>query len=146
MLTYINCRRAFVWEMTYPLESSNGSGGGNILLIKIKIKCQAGKNLEIITFRYLKTLVFSKFFKKYYIIWCFYFWRILLVIKRGSLWLFDIVPHIHLSPPFISGKLTWPQKILEFQQICNIRGVLIHQKFYFGNMHLYEIRPVTYLW
>ena len=44
----INCGWAFVWEMTYPLESSNSSGSG-ILLIKIKIR-----NLELVTFRYLK--------------------------------------------------------------------------------------------
>ena len=31
-------------------------GGGHILLTKIKIKCTAGQNLEIMTFRYLKTL------------------------------------------------------------------------------------------
>ena len=30
----INCGRAFAWEMIYPLESSNSSGGRNILLIK----------------------------------------------------------------------------------------------------------------
>ena len=35
----INCGRAFVWEMNYPLPSSNSSGGGNFLFIKIKIKC-----------------------------------------------------------------------------------------------------------
>ena len=35
----INCGRAFVWEMNYPLPSSNSSGGGNCLFIKIKIKC-----------------------------------------------------------------------------------------------------------
>ena len=35
-----------------------------ILLIKIKIKCPPEQNLEIITFRYLKTLVFNNFFKK----------------------------------------------------------------------------------
>ena len=50
--------------MTYPLESSNSSGGGNILLIKTKIKCPGGQNLEIMTFRYLNTLVFDNFFKK----------------------------------------------------------------------------------
>ena len=50
--------------MTYPLQRSNSSGGGNILFIKIKIKCPAGQNLEIMTFRYLKTLAFDKFFKK----------------------------------------------------------------------------------
>ena len=51
--------------MTYTLETSNSSGvGGNILLVKIKIKCPTGQNLEIMTFRYLKTLVFDNFFKK----------------------------------------------------------------------------------
>ena len=38
--------------------------GGNILLMKTKTKCPAGQNLEIMTVRYLKTLVFDKFFKK----------------------------------------------------------------------------------
>ena len=60
----INCGRKFVWEMTYALQSSNISSGGNILLMKIKIKCPTGKNLEIMTFRYLKNLVFDKFFKE----------------------------------------------------------------------------------
>ena len=60
----INCVRAFVREMTYPLESSNSSGGGNILLIKIKIKGHAGENLEMMTFRYLKIWVFDKIFLK----------------------------------------------------------------------------------
>ena len=40
---------AFVWEMTYPLEISNSSGGGNILLIKIKIYCPTGQNLDNMT-------------------------------------------------------------------------------------------------
>ena len=52
--------------MTYPLESSNSSGGGNILLIKTKIKCPGGQNLEIMTFRYLNTLVFDNLKKKKY--------------------------------------------------------------------------------
>ena len=43
----------------------------NILFIKIKIKYPIGQNLEIMTFRYLKTLVFDKFLKNYNI-WCFY--------------------------------------------------------------------------
>ena len=38
--------------------------GGNILFIRIKIKCPTGQNLEIMTLTYLKTLVFDKFFKK----------------------------------------------------------------------------------
>ena len=60
----INCGRAFVWEKIYHLESSNSSGDGNVLLIKMKIKCLAGQNLEIMTFGYRKTLVFDKFFFK----------------------------------------------------------------------------------
>ena len=55
-------------------------GFGNILLIKIKIKCSTGQNLEIIIFIFLKTLVFDKVFKNYNIIGCFYFWKVLLVI------------------------------------------------------------------
>ena len=48
-------------------------GGGNILVIKIKIKCPVGQKLEIITFWYLKTLVFHKDFKKlqYYLMFFF---------------------------------------------------------------------------
>ena len=64
----INCGREFVWEMTYALQSSNISSGGNILLMKIKIKCPTGKHLEIMTFRYLKnTTLFDVFiFEEYY--------------------------------------------------------------------------------
>ena len=40
----INCVQAFVWEKTYFWERSNSSGGGNVFLIKIKIKWQAGQN------------------------------------------------------------------------------------------------------
>ena len=81
--------------MTYPLESSNSSGGGDTLLIKGKVKFPAGKKLEIMTFRYLKTLVFDNFFKNYNIIWCFHFGRVLFVITNPffmSLWLFDVGP------------------------------------------------------
>ena len=47
-----------------PWKAQIDLGGGDILLTKIKIKCPAGQNLEITIFRYLKTLVFEKFFKK----------------------------------------------------------------------------------
>ena len=50
-------------DLPLPWESSN-FWGCNILIIKIKIKCPAGQNLEIMTFRYLETLVFDKVFKK----------------------------------------------------------------------------------
>ena len=84
--------------MTYPLESINSSGDGNILLIKIKIKCPARQNLEIMIFRYLKTLVFDNFFKNSNIIWCFYFWRVLLVITNPPLYDYSTLsPHINLS-------------------------------------------------
>ena len=42
--------------MTYPLESSNISGVGVVIFFLQKLKCTAGQNLEIMTFRYLKTL------------------------------------------------------------------------------------------
>ena len=73
--------------------------GGNILLMKIKVKYPAGQNLEMKTFRYLKTLIFDKPFKSYNIIWCFYFWRVLWLI--ANLLLYDystLSPHISLSP------------------------------------------------
>ena len=38
--------------------------GGNILPMEIKIKRPAGQNLDVMTFKYLKTLVFDIFFKK----------------------------------------------------------------------------------
>ena len=54
----------------------------------------------------------TNFFKNYNIIWQFYFWRVwrvlLVITNPPSLWLFDFVPHIHLSP-----HSSWPQKILE---------------------------------
>ena len=46
------------------MQSSNISGVGNIVFIKIKIKCPAGQNLEIMIFRCLKTLDFDKFFRE----------------------------------------------------------------------------------
>ena len=54
----------------------------------------------------------TNFFKNYNIIWQFYFWRVwrvlLVITNPPSLWLFDFVPQIHLSP-----HSSWPQKILE---------------------------------
>ena len=51
------------WKGQIILGGGRGEDG-NILLMKIITKCPAGQNLEIMTFRYLKTLVFDKFFKK----------------------------------------------------------------------------------
>ena len=97
--------------MTYPWESSNSSSGGNILLIKIKIKRPAGQNLEIMTFRYLKALVktfLKTFFRNYNIIWCFCFWGVLLVItKLRSLWLFYFVPPIYTNRWHDHQKHIW---------------------------------------
>ena len=47
-----------------PYNAQVVLGGDNSLFIKIKSKCPAGENLEIITFRYHKTLVFGDFLKK----------------------------------------------------------------------------------
>ena len=71
--------------------------------------------LEIMTLRYLKTLVFDKVFKKIwcYIIWCFHFWRVLLVIINPLFMVIQLHPPYTLNSQFISGKLTLPQKILE---------------------------------
>ena len=56
------------WKAQIVLED------GNILLIKIKIKCPAGQNLEIMPFRYLKTIAFDNVFKKlqHYLIFLFF--------------------------------------------------------------------------
>ena len=52
--------------MTYlpPCKAQIVLWSGNTLFVKIKIKYPAGQNLEIMTFRYLKTLVFDKCFTK----------------------------------------------------------------------------------
>ena len=102
---HINCKRAFVWEMIYHFTL--------ICHIKIKIKYPAGKNAEIMTFRYLKTLFLTSVFKNYNILWCFYFWGELLVITNPLFMIIQLWPPYTLIPPFISGKLTWPQKIVE---------------------------------
>ena len=99
-----------------PWEAQIVLVGGNILLIKIK--CSAAQYLEIMIFRCLKTLVFDKSFKNSNIIWCFYFWRVLLVITNSPLYDYlTLFPHISLPPPppavIFSGKLTWSQNILE---------------------------------
>ena len=112
--------------------------GGDILIIKIKIKCPAGQNLEM-TFIYLKISVFEFFFLNCHIFWCFYLWRVLsVIINPPSLWLFDFVPLHTLIPPFISGKLTWPQKILKVSSDspllflggwCHGGGIVIYSNF-----------------
>ena len=82
--------------------------------MKIKIKYSAGQSLEIMTFRYLKTLVFDKFFKKLQYYLKFYFWRVLLLIANPTpFMIIRLCPPYKLIPQFISAKLTWPQKILE---------------------------------
>ena len=64
MLTCINCGGAFASERLTPCKAQLVPMGGNFLFIKIKIKCNKGQNLEIMTFRYIKTLVFDKCFKE----------------------------------------------------------------------------------
>ena len=97
----MNCGSAFVWEMTCPWKRAQlVLVGRNTLFIKIKIKCPAGQNLEILTFRYLKTLVFDKFLKKlqHYL---FYFWRILLVITNPPLHDYSTLPPPYTLTPVI---------------------------------------------
>ena len=52
------------------------------------------------TFRYLKNLVFEKFFKKLqHYLRCSYFWRVLLVTTTPTLYGYlTLFPHIHLPP------------------------------------------------
>ena len=69
-------------------------------------------------FQISQNFSFWQVFENYNIIWCFYFWRVLLVITAPSpplppLRIFNFFPPYTLIPPLISGKLTWPQKIIE---------------------------------
>ena len=66
------------------------------------------------TFWYLKTLVFDKFFYKLLQYLIFLFWRVLLVITNPLLYdYWKSPPPYTLIPLFISGKLIWLKKILE---------------------------------
>ena len=56
MLTLNKLWKRTIWKAQIVLR------GGNALLMKIKIKCPTGQNLDIMTFKYLKTLVFDIFF------------------------------------------------------------------------------------
>ena len=67
------------------------------------------------------------FLKNFNIIWCFYFWRVLLVItKPPCFWLFDffplhlslrLVPHIHSSPYWFQENWHDHKKYWRFHQI-----------------------------
>ena len=94
-------------------------GFGNILLIKIKIKCSTGQNLEIITFIFLKTLVFDKVFKNYNIIGCFYFWKVLLVITSLLLMIICFYPPIYLSLHSVQEDWDDHKKFWRFHQILS---------------------------
>ena len=88
--------------MTYPLQSSNSSGGGNILL---KNEILTGQNLEIMAFKYLKTLVFDNFLKKlHYLI--FLFLKSIITNNYPPLYDYPTLSPIYTYPTFISGKLT----------------------------------------
>ena len=73
------------------------------------------------TFRYLKTLVFDSFYKKLrYLMFSFLNVLMLVLIAitapRPPLILFmkfQLFPLIYTYLPFISGKLTWLQKIVQ---------------------------------
>ena len=62
MLTLNKLWKRTIWKVQIVLR------GGNALLMKIKIKCPTGQNLDIMTFKYLKTLVFDIFFLNYNIV------------------------------------------------------------------------------
>ena len=98
----------FVWTVEWhlfekwltPYKAQIVLWVGNILFIKNKIKCPpAGQNLKIMTFRDLKNLVFDKFLKISQIIWCFYFWRILLVITIPLFMIIRLCLLIYTYPP-----------------------------------------------
>ena len=91
-------------------------GGGNIFLMKIKIKLPGRAKFRNHDYQ-------ISFLKNYSIIWCYYFWRVLLVITNPPpaplLLIIPLCPPIYtyLPTPFISGKLTWPQKNLEISPV-----------------------------
>ena len=101
--------------MTYLCKAQIVLGSGNFFYIKIEIKYPAGQNLEIITFRYLKTLVFYIFLKisKHYLMFLHLKSIIIIDIYPPSLWLSHFVPPYTLIPSFILEKSTWPQNFLE---------------------------------
>ena len=97
MLTSYKLEDNLFQKCLTPWKTQIVLGLGNIFLIKIKIKCPAGQNLEIMTFRYLKTLVFDSFYKKLrYLMFLFLnvLMLVLLVITTppSSLWFFDFFP------------------------------------------------------
>ena len=86
-------------------------GGGNIFLMKIKIKLPGRAKFRNHDYQ-------ISFLKNYSIIWCYYFWRVLLVITNPSFWLFHFVPQYTLiSPPHLFQE-NWHdhKKIWKFHQ------------------------------
>ena len=73
------------------------------------------------TFRYLKTLVFDSFYKKLrYLMFSFLNVLMLVLIAITAplpplilFMIFQLFPLIYTYLPFISGKLTWLQKIVQ---------------------------------
>ena len=90
--------------------------------MKIKIKCPAGKNLEIMIFRYLKTLVFDKFFKKLHDL-MFSFLKSIICNNKPPLFVFMI---IRLCPPIYTYSFQQNRhdhkKFGRFHQIPHFSG------------------------
>ena len=115
--------------LTNDLSLGNSSGGGTILLITIKIKYHAWQNLEIMTFRYLKTLVFDNFFKKVQHYCMYLFWRLLLVITNPLPSLYDysiFSHHIHLSHHLFQKNWHDHKKFWRFHQIPPPTPHIVH--------------------
>ena len=107
-------------------------------------------------------------FQNYNIIRRFYFWRVwrvlLVIANPPSLWLFDFVPHIHLSPHSFQENWHDHKKFWRFHQIPNhcSRGLMqwasIYGKvsshtppFYFSHsamsyISLYIIQSAYFYW
>ena len=103
----------------------------------------AGQNLEMLTFRYHKTLVFGNFFKK--LIWCFYFWRVLLVITNPPLYDYSTLsPHIHLSLHSFQENWLDHKKLWRFHQMPSLPPPIVQGGWYHGSLHS-SVWPSVYL-
>ena len=94
-----------------PWKAQTVVGGWKYFSYEIKIKLPGRAKFRNHDYQ-------ISFLKNYSIIWCYYFWRVLLVITNPSFWLFHFVPQYTLiSPPHLFQE-NWHdhKKIWKFHQ------------------------------